>query len=96
MNWSEQPDAMRRRVAIENVAVEHGLVERMTREDAAGFYQLQAQVPEREGRAFPPRWFAATVSPVDWKLLLGMVKLWRETNPDCRLRAVRWEEAIRR
>lgn len=44
-------------------------------------YDLMFQVPGRD------TWHPAA-RDVDWRLLLGMVKVWRKANPDCDLMAV--------
>lgn len=44
-------------------------------------YKLEFKVPGHDWSATP------AARDVDWKLLLGMVALWRRANPDCQLRA---------
>lgn len=51
-------------------------------------YQLQAK------NTVNHLWYACTVNPVGWRLLLSMVALWRKANPHVSLRAVPWSERV--
>lgn len=58
-------------------------------------YVLLARCPREVGDG-PPihRWFIAANGTdwqgMDWNLLLGMVAIWRRSNPYCELQAVRF------